>query len=183
MSAVVVGEAVEVEDAVPGEECAEDDSGDVACRALIQGVAIGGLTGALSGALILLCPHAQPGIGLFGNLSSRAAGALALAIPGLIVGSLVGLGCALVPAIVLSTCRRFFRRRVPAARMCAISVTVLLEFQVAATTVCDGYWPGFLVLCIPGAIGIALAAASMPYVLTGEGFRVGPPYRDRPAAG
>jgi hypothetical protein len=163
----------------PDEELAEDYSGDVAWRALIQGIGIGALTGALSGASLLLDAQTQPGTGILQDLGERAGGALALAIPGLIVGSIVGLGCALVPAIVLSTCRRYFRRRLSAARVCATSVTGLLEFEVAANTAGHGNWPYALMFCVPGAIGIALAAVCMPYVLTGDGFRIGPPRRHR----
>lgn len=144
---------------------------DVVYRGLRRGSAIGAFTGGLLPACGAL---------LTGDWVDIPVG-FGLAMFSCPIGAVAGLLIALGPALVLANNKQYFLRRPVAARLCVISVMLTLTlgftaFVVGATIVSDrmNVWnfaelAAFVVAPLGG--GMALAAASTDYVLTGRKWR------------
>lgn len=148
---------------------------EVFWRGLRQGTGIGALMGAVAGAAIPCVGCVESGEAWSAVTGGSLPAMLLLAVPGLIVGAMVGFGCALVPALALSVARGYFRRHGRIAAACTISCGLALLLGLGSNRPISAQdYEQFALLAVPLAIGLVLAAGSTHYVLTGKGFRVGP---------
>lgn len=148
---------------------------EVFWRGLRQGTGIGALMGAVAGAAIPCAGCVESGEAWYAVAGWSVLAIALLAVPGMIVGSMVGFVCALVPALVLAVARDYFRLHRLAAVTCTLSVGfVLLLCLGSDRPISFVDYLEFAIVGVPLILGLALAAGCTPYVLTGKGFRVGP---------
>lgn len=137
-------------------------------RGTARGTEIGALTGGLTPAFGFL---------VTGNWRSVLPGLL-VAVISAPVGAVVGFLCALPPAVILAWRWDYFVRHDSAARLCTISVCLLMLIAVGTYTAVglQGDAAQEAIATVPLTVGLVLGANSTQYVLYGPGI---PRCRDR----
>ncbi len=151
----------------------EQDRAAVCGRGLWQGTMIGALIAVPFEAALMVSTQwhtagLDPGV-----VFDVVLAALLYAPVGAFFGAFAGFGCALIPSIAVAAAPGYFRRRPGIAVLGLAAIGLAVQVAVFAVGDADHAYLGFALFGIPWEVGIALAMAVTPYVLTGRGFRIG----------